>query len=194
MMCLLPRCRGFLLAGGVALGVLALAGTMTSESFQPMKVSPEKPAKIQQPGTLTEAEWRARLTPEQYRILRQAGTERSFGEIYQQFKEQGAGDYYCAGCGAHLFTSLHKFDSHCGWPSFYDPASIESVKLHEDRSLGMVRTEVVCANCNGHLGHLFKGEGFDTPVDQRFCINGAVLTFVPAGGTPPKPSSSGAGE
>ncbi|MFP4283469.1 MAG: peptide-methionine (R)-S-oxide reductase MsrB [Opitutales bacterium] len=159
-----------------------------------MKERQEAPDRIEKPASLSEAEWRARLTPEQYRILREAGTERAFGEVYRQFKDQGEGDYYCAGCGTLLFSSMHKFDSHCGWPSFYDPAEIESVELREDRSLGMVRTEVVCANCGGHLGHLFKGEGFDTPKDQRFCINGFVLEFVPKGAAAPSDrakSSSG---
>ena len=129
----------------------------------------------------TEAEWKEELTPEQYRVLRQAGTERPFGEVYEQFKKQGGGTYYCAGCGAELFSSKEKFDSHCGWPSFYDPANAKNVKTQDDVSMGMVRTEVLCAVCGGHLGHVFKGEGFDTPTDQRYCINGVALKFVPFG-------------
>lgn len=131
------------------------------------------------PDALTDKEWRERLSPEAYRILRQAGTERPGGAVYQQFKQQGKGSYHCAGCGERLFSSAEKFDSRCGWPSFWDPAEIEGVETRVDSSLGMVRTEVVCANCKGHLGHLFAGEGFDTPTDQRFCINGTVLVFVP---------------
>ena len=128
---------------------------------------------------ITGTNWKETLSPEQYRILRKAGTEPSNGAVYQQFKSQEAGTYYCAGCGTKLFSSEHKFDSHCGWPSFWDPATIESIEKRVDKSHGMIRTEVVCANCKGHLGHLFEGEGFDTPTDQRYCINGTVLVFVP---------------
>ena len=122
---------------------------------------------------------RRRLTPEQYDILRRAGTEAPNGAVYKEFKSQGEGTYHCAGCGA-LFSSKEKFDSHCGWPSFYDPAKAENVVIKKDITLGMVREEVLCAKCGGHLGHVFKGEGFDTPTDQRFCINGGGLVFVPA--------------
>ena len=129
--------------------------------------------------TKTEAEWRKLLTPEQYHVLREAGTERAHGKAYEEFKAQGAGTYVCGGCGAELFSSAHKFDSHCGWPSFYDPANAKNVRTREDRSFGGVRVEVLCAKCNGHLGHVFKGEGFPTPTDQRYCINGVSLKFVP---------------
>jgi peptide-methionine (R)-S-oxide reductase len=152
-----------------------------------MKESETPPSHLPSAAGLSEAEWRARLSPEAYRILRQAGTERPFGDVYRQFKEQGEGAYYCAGCGSLLFSSAHKFDSHCGWPSFYDAAQLDTVELRRDESLGMVRTEVVCATCEGHLGHLFEGEGFNTPIDQRFCINGYVLVFVPKGEAPPTP-------
>jgi peptide-methionine (R)-S-oxide reductase len=130
--------------------------------------------------TKTDAEWRAQLTPEQYRVLREAGTERPFGPAYDEFKQQGAGTYVCAGCGAELFSSKEKFDSHCGWPSFYDPANARNVLTREDVTLGMSRTEVICAQCGGHLGHVFKGEGFPTPTDQRYCINAVSLKFDPA--------------
>jgi peptide-methionine (R)-S-oxide reductase len=129
----------------------------------------------------TDEEWRKQLTPEQYRVLRQAGTERAFGATYEEFKKQGEGKYVCGGCGAELFSSKEKFDSHCGWPSFYDPANATNVISRDDISHGMVRTEVMCARCGGHLGHVFKGEGFNTPKDQRYCINGVSLKFVPAG-------------
>lgn len=151
----------------------------------PMKEMNTPPPAMNE-AEVEEAAWREKLTPEQYRILRQSGTERPFGEVYAQFKAQGAGDYYCAGCGSHLFSSDQKFDSHCGWPSFYDPASLDSVETKMDDSLGMMRIEVVCAKCGGHLGHRFDGEGFETPTDQRYCINGNVLVFVPEGEEPPK--------
>ncbi len=131
----------------------------------------------------SDAEWRQVLNPEQYRVLRQAGTERPFGATYEQFKQQGTGTYVCGGCGAPLFSSKEKFDSHCGWPSFYDPANAKNVVTREDVSIGSTRTEVLCAQCGGHLGHVFKGEGFPTPTDKRYCINGVSLKFVPAGGT-----------
>ena len=130
--------------------------------------------------TLTDAEWRAKLTPEQFRILREAGTEAPHGAIYEQVKAQGAGSYHCAGCDTLLFTSKEKFDSGCGWPSFYDPSRAKNVKTRSDVSHGMVRTEVLCAVCGGHLGHVFTGEGFETPTDKRYCINGVALKFVPA--------------
>ena len=133
--------------------------------------------------TKTDEEWRKELTPEQYRVLRQAGTERAFGPAYDEFKKQGEGKYVCGGCGAELFSSKEKFDSHCGWPSFYDPANAKNVISRPDYSHGSVRTEVICAQCGGHLGHVFKGEGFPTPTDQRYCINGVSLKFVPAGGS-----------
>jgi peptide-methionine (R)-S-oxide reductase len=127
----------------------------------------------------TDSEWKKQLTAEQYRILRESGTERPNGTVYQEFKHQGKGSYHCAGCNALLFSSEHKFDSGCGWPSFYDPAKAENVILKKDSSLGVTRTEVVCAKCGGHLGHVFDGEGYKTPTDQRYCINGGGLVFVP---------------
>ena len=131
---------------------------------------------------MDDAKWKEKLTPEQYRILRKAGTERPFGEVYSEFKNQGTGTYVCAGCDTELFSSNEKFDSKCGWPSFYDPAKAKNVKTSVDYLLGYARTEVLCAVCDGHLGHVFTGEGFDTPTDKRYCINGTVLKFIP--GTP----------
>lgn len=163
-----------------------LALTLTACSGEPDDSKPAMDTQAESPATppkevnLSDGEWRERLSPEQYRILRQAGTERPFGPVYEEFKKQGGGSYHCAGCGARLFSSDHKFDSHCGWPSFYDPADAENVRTRDDSSMGMVRTEVLCAVCDGHLGHVFKGEGFDTPTDLRYCINGVALTFVPA--------------
>jgi peptide-methionine (R)-S-oxide reductase len=145
-----------------------------------MEVLPDPPEAPEGRLELSDEEWRERLTPEQFRILRQGGTERPGGKVYQEFKVHGEGAYHCAGCNALLFTSNEKFDSGCGWPSFYDPAKAQNVVRKMDRSLGMVRIEVVCAVCDGHLGHVFEGEGFNTPTDKRYCINGTGLKFVPA--------------
>jgi peptide-methionine (R)-S-oxide reductase len=126
---------------------------------------------------LTEAEWRERLTPEEYNVLRQAGTERPFTGEYTDTKARGI--YRCRACGAELFRSEAKFDSHCGWPSFYQPTEADAVVLIEDRTLGMVRTEARCAACNSHLGHVFTGEGYATPTDERWCINSISLELAP---------------
>ena len=125
-----------------------------------------------------EEQWRAELTPDEYRVLRQADTEPPFTGEYTDTKTEGV--YACRACGAELFRSGTKFDSHCGWPSFYDPKDTDAVELIEDRSLGMVRTEVRCANCGSHLGHVFKGEGYPTPTDERYCINSISLRLKPA--------------
>ena len=145
-----------------------------------METSTEIPAEPAGKVEKTDKEWKEQLTPEQYHILREAGTERPNGAVYKEFKHQGAGTYHCAGCGALLFSSKEKFDSGCGWPSFYDPAKAENVTTRKDVTLGMVRVEVICSKCNGHLGHVFEGEGFSTPTDKRYCINGGGLKFVPA--------------
>lgn len=117
-----------------------------------------------------------RLTDEQYETLFNKATEAPFSGQYDDFYEKGS--YVCANCGTKLFESGTKFDAHCGWPSFYD-ALPDAVKFHNDDSLGMHRVEVICANCGGHLGHVFEGEGFDTPTDQRYCINSLSLQFSP---------------
>ncbi|MFA7596018.1 MAG: peptide-methionine (R)-S-oxide reductase MsrB [Novosphingobium sp.] len=124
---------------------------------------------------LNDAQWRERLTPEQYRILREAGTERAFTGEYEKNKSQG--EYRCAGCGQLLFTSDTKYDSGSGWPSYYRPVSDDAVEEHSDLSHGMVRTEVRCSRCEGHLGHVFP-DG-PRPTGLRYCINSAALDFEP---------------
>ncbi|HET6635236.1 MAG TPA: peptide-methionine (R)-S-oxide reductase MsrB [Streptomyces sp.] len=125
-------------------------------------------------------QWRAELSDEEYRVLRQAGTEAPFKGEYTDTTTEGV--YSCRACGAELFRSETKFSSHCGWPSFYDPADSDAVELIEDHSMGMVRTEVRCARCGSHLGHVFAGEGYPTPTDQRYCINSVSMTLTPAEG------------
>jgi peptide-methionine (R)-S-oxide reductase len=125
----------------------------------------------------TDAQWREDLTPAEYQVLREAGTERPFVGEYTDTTTEGV--YACRACGAELFTSDTKFESHCGWPSFYTPLAGDSVEYIEDRSMGMKRVEVRCATCGSHLGHVFEGEGYDTPTDQRFCINSISLTLRP---------------
>ena len=131
---------------------------------------PDTREKIQR----TEVEWRAKLTPEQYRILREKATEQPFTGALTQNHETG--DYHCAGCGTLLFMSGAKFDSGCGWPSFMLPADSKAVEEHEDVSFGMRRIEVTCARCGGHLGHVFP-DG-PRPTGLRYCINSGSLTFT----------------
>ena len=129
-----------------------------------------------------EAEWQSTLSPKEYHVLREAGTEAPFVGEYTDTKTEGV--YRCRACSAELFRSDAKFDSHCGWPSFYAPLAKDSVVYLEDRSLGSVRTEVRCAACGGHLGHVFEGEGYGTPTDLRYCINSISMTLEPA--SPPR--------
>lgn len=125
----------------------------------------------------TEDEWREELPPERFKVLREKSTEPPFSGEYDSVFDSGT--YACAACGAKLFKSKTKFDAHCGWPSFYD-AITGSVEFQEDHSFGMTRTDVTCANCGGHLGHMFEGEKFATPTDQRYCINSLSLQFAPS--------------
>lgn len=125
----------------------------------------------------SEQEWRTELSPEEYAVLRQAGTEQPFVGEYTDTKTTGV--YECRACGAEIFRSDTKFESHCGWPSFWAPSEHDNVTLIDDSSLGMTRTEVRCATCDSHLGHVFLGEGYDTPTDARYCINSISLTLEP---------------
>jgi len=124
----------------------------------------------------TDAEWRELLTPAEYQVLRQAGTERPGVGEYTDTTTKGV--YSCRACGAELFRSDTKFGSHCGWPSFYAPLAEDRVEYIEDTSLGMKRVEVRCARCGSHLGHVFEGEGYDTPTDQRYCINSISMRLT----------------
>ncbi|NBO27319.1 MAG: peptide-methionine (R)-S-oxide reductase [Actinobacteria bacterium] len=121
-------------------------------------------------------QWRAELSPEEYRVLREAGTEAPFVGEYTDTETNGI--YACRACGAELFRSDAKFHSGCGWPSFFTPLAAETVTEIKDMSHGMVRTEIRCAACDSHLGHVFEGEGYKTPTDLRYCINSISMTLI----------------
>ncbi|ORX33831.1 SelR domain-domain-containing protein [Kockovaella imperatae] len=124
----------------------------------------------------SDSEWQAILSKEQFRVIREKGTERPGSHEYDRKTSADEGVYHCAACDAPLFVSKTKFKSGCGWPAFYDSIP-GAVNRHEDKSMFMTRVEITCANCGGHLGHVFKGEGFGTPTDERHCVNGISLSF-----------------
>ena len=127
---------------------------------------------------ISDDEWRQRLSPEEFYVLRQAGTEPPHVGEYTDTITEGV--YSCRACGTELFRSTEKFDSHCGWPSFFSPLAGDRIIERRDTSHGMIRVEVLCAACESHLGHVFEGEGYDTPTDLRYCINSISLTLEPA--------------
>jgi peptide-methionine (R)-S-oxide reductase len=133
----------------------------------------------------TDEEWRATLSTAEFRVLREAGTEAPWTGEYVSTKTTGV--YRCRACGAELFSSDTKFESHCGWPSYFQPLAEDRVRYIEDSSLGMRRVEVRCSRCDSHLGHVFEGEGYPTPTDQRYCINSISLTLEPRDEIPAEP-------
>ncbi|KAJ5216129.1 uncharacterized protein N7498_002536 [Penicillium cinerascens] len=138
---------------------------------------PEEPSgSMSYPDQRSDDQWRAVLNPEQFRILREKGTERAgTGEYDKHHPTKGV--YNCAGCDAPLYTADHKFKSGCGWPAYFDSIP-GAVTRHVDNTFGMKRTEIVCSNCGGHLGHVFEGEGYSTPTDERHCVNSVSLRFT----------------
>lgn len=147
---------------------------MTSSSLS--SHASNQPLRREDATALSDQQWRERLSPEAFRVLRQAGTERPYTGEYWDTEEEGT--YSCRACGQELFSSTTKFDARCGWPSFYAPTDNERITYVEDTSLGMTRVEVLCANCESHLGHVFAGEGFDTPTDLRYCLNSLSLDLT----------------
>ena len=157
--------------------VIALATGCVRSHADPSSMNtphtPSRPDRI----VLTEAEWRERLSEEQFSILRRGSTERPFCEAYLEARNHGEGTYSCAGCDLDLFVSDSKFNSGTGWPSFFQPAGKDRIDERTDTSHGMVRTEILCARCGGHLGHVF--EDGPRPTGLRYCVNGSALVFKP---------------
>lgn len=162
--------RGFLLSGATAVGAAIFGGSFFRSGKSEAKATASFPV------TRSKAEWRAQLSPEQYKVLRDHGTERPFTSPFDA--EKRAGRFHCAGCDQALFDSQTKFDSGTGWPSFYDHLP-DAVGKQEDNTLFMTRTEVHCSRCGGHLGHVF--EDGPPPTGLRYCMNGVAMTFQPAG-------------
>ncbi|KAI5866173.1 SelR-domain-containing protein [Durotheca rogersii] len=152
----------------------SLFGTSTSSSSSS---SPSSSNTMSYPDQRSSDQWRAVLTKEQFRVLREKGTEAPFSGKYDKFFSE-SGVYTCAGCNAPLYKANHKFKSGCGWPAYFDSIP-GAVTRHHDNAFGMSRTEICCANCGGHLGHVFKGEGYPTPTDERHCVNSISLNFSP---------------